>query len=178
MDQVVEYLRTGRNDIAAATGPMAEVVQYSTARMPGADLRAIAVYLKERGAAAPKPPAPLPMTDTAMASGSSIYADTCSACHTMNGQGIDRLFPRLAGAPNIQQPDPGNLIRVVLGGTKAAATAEAPTSPAMPALGWRLNDDEVAAVVTYIRNAWGNAAAAATPGEVARMREVLGPPGP
>ena len=177
VDQVVEYLQTGRNDVAAATGPMAEVVQYSTTRMPVQDLRAIAVYLKERGAAGTAANA-VAATDPAMVAGHDIYLDTCSACHTANGGGIERLFPRLAGAPNIQQNDPANLLRVVLGGTKAAATSEAPTSPAMPALGWRLDDGQVAAVVTYIRNAWGNAAPAVTVGEVARMRDVLGVPGP
>ena len=179
VDQVVEYLRTGRNEIAAATGPMAEVVQYSTARMPDADLRAMAVYLKERKAdPVADAPAPLPASDAMMVAGRAIYLDTCSACHTASGAGIERLFPRLAGAPGVQQGDAGTLVRVVLGGTKAAATAEAPTSPGMPSLGWRLEDGEVAAVVTYVRNAWGNAAPAVSEADVRRMREVLGVLGP
>ena len=48
---------------------------------------------------------------------------------------------------------------MVIGGGRAAATNVAPTSPAMPSLGWRLDDAQIAAVVTYIRNSWGNAAA-------------------
>ena len=169
---IVEYLRTGRNDVAAASGPMAEVVMNSTALMADADLHAIALYLKERGGAGTSA-TPIPANDPTMQVGQNIYADTCSACHTSTGAGIDRLFPRLAGAPNVQQTDATTLIRVVLTGTRAASTAGAPTAPAMPSLGWRLDDDQVAAVVTYIRNAWGNAAPPVTVSEVARLREKV-----
>jgi len=55
----------------------------------------------------------------------------------------------------------------------AVATDEAPTGPAMPSLAWQLSDADVAAVVTYIRNAWGNAAPAVSAGEVANMRQTL-----
>lgn len=172
IDEVVEYLRTGRNAHAAAAGPMAEVVEYSTAFMPGADLHAMATYLKERGAAGPYNPnlAPLAPDDAAMQTGAAIYRDTCSACHTASGKGIPHLFPQLAGSPSVQQPDPTTLARVVISGARTAATNEAPTSPAMPALGWRLGDDQVAAVLTYIRNSWGNAAPAVSPSEVGRVR--------
>jgi mono/diheme cytochrome c family protein len=51
------------------------------------------------------------------------------------------------------------------------ATDAAPTAAAMPAFGWKLSDEQVASVVTYIRNAWGNAAPAVTPAEVAKARK-------
>ena len=181
VDDIVEYLRTGRNKIAAASGPMAEVVQFSTSLMPEPDLRAIATYLRDTNAppranpnlAAPIPapgPAPIPSTDAVMQTGRSIYLDTCSACHTAKGEGVELLFPRLAGAPGVQQPDPTTLIRVVISGARTAATNAAPTAPAMPSLGWRLDDAQVAAVLTYVRNSWGNAAPAVSASEVARMR--------
>lgn len=180
-DDIVEYLRTGRNRHAAASGPMAEVVQYSTAFMPEPDLRAIATYLRETGAPPPPNPnlAPTPRqpmvaaADPVMQTGRSIYQDTCSACHAATGQGVEHLFPRLAGSPGVQQPDPTTLIRVVVAGARTAATAAAPTSPAMPSLGWRLDDAQVAAVLTYVRNSWGNAAPAVTASEVARLRPRL-----
>ena len=56
----------------------------------------------------------------------------------------------------VSQDDPTSLVRVILTGAKAAVTDAAPTSPAMPSFGYRLSDRQLAAVVTYIRNSWGN----------------------
>lgn len=116
------------------------------------DLRAIAVYLEQRGAAAESAPAPLPLVAAQMQAGAAIYADTCMACHKADGSGVEGLFPRLAGAPVVQQVDATSLVRVVIQGSRSAATRPAPTAPAMPALGWRLSDQQVADVLTYIRN--------------------------
>ena len=107
-----------------------------------------------------------------MQAGAAIYIDTCSACHTRSGDGIAELFPRLAGSAVVQQADPATLVRVVAQGTKAAVTAAAPTGPAMPSLGWRLSNDEIAAVVTYIRNSWGNAASAVSADDVSRFKRA------
>jgi mono/diheme cytochrome c family protein len=65
------------------------------------------------------------------------------------------------------------LIRVVLIGSRAVATSDAPTAPAMPSFGWNLNDTEIADVLTYVRNTWGNAASAVQPEDVTKLRERL-----
>ena len=175
VEEIVEYLRTGRNARSAASGPMAEVVQYSTALMTEADLRAMAVYLKAlpRQASPAATPTPVAASDPQMRSGEAIYLDRCQACHTRTGAGVERMFPRLAGSQVVQQDGPDTLLRVVLQGTRAAYSPHAPTAPAMPAFGWRMGDAEVAAVTTYIRNAWGNAAPAVSEGDARRMRERL-----
>ncbi len=173
IEEIVAYLHTGANSTSLASGPMAEVVTHSTSQMPVEDLRAIAVYLKERGAAGAPAPAPVAPNDPAMQAGQAIFVDTCGACHGRDGAGVSGVFPRLAGNPVVVQDDPGSLARVVLGGARAAATSGAPTSPAMPAFGYRLDDRQVAAVLTYIRNAWGNAAAAVPPAAVGEMRSAL-----
>jgi mono/diheme cytochrome c family protein len=105
-----------------------------------------------------------------MRAGEVIYLDNCAACHTSAGTGIPQLFPALKDSPSVQSADPASLIRVVLRGAQSVATDPAPTGPAMPALGWKLSDDEVAAVVTFIRNSWGNAASAVSPGNVESAR--------
>ena len=137
------------------------------------DLRAVAVYLKDQPAAAAEAPKPVAADDPVMKAGQAIYADACAACHTMDGTGIQRLFPTLKGTPFVQSVQPISLIRVVLQGTRAAATRQAPTGPAMPSFGWKLSDEQAAAVLTYIRNAWGNAAPAVTTGEVKSARAEL-----
>jgi len=159
-DEIVQYLKTGQTRFSLASGPMKDVIENSTSKMPDTDLKAIAVYLKERGAAgSPAPaPAPLPASDRRMQVGEAIFVDTCSACHARNGAGVERMFPKLAGNVIAAQDDPASLVRIVIGGSRAAATDTRPTAPAMPSLGYRLNDEEVAAVVTYVRNSWGNAA--------------------
>jgi mono/diheme cytochrome c family protein len=113
-----------------------------------------------------------------MQTGRAIFVDACGACHGRDGAGVSGLFPRLAGNPVVMQDDPASLARVVLGGARAAGTAAAPTAPAMPSFGFRLNDSQVAAVLTYVRNSWGNAAAAVEPDAVRSMRTEVTAGGP
>ena len=170
VDDIVQYLKTGQTATTLASGPMKDVIENSTSKLPDADLKAIAVYLKERGAAGLAAPTPLAATDPRMQTGQAIYTDMCSACHTTSGGGIAHIFPKLAGNVIAIQDDPSSLIRIVIAGGRAAGTDSRPTAPAMPSLGFRLNDAQVAAVVTYVRNSWGNAAAPVTADMVKRLR--------
>ncbi len=156
-DDVVHYLKTGHNQLSAATGPMAEEVTFSTSLMTDRDLASIAGYLKAVPGSEDRA-APLSADDPAMKSGQAIYRDVCSACHGLDGNGIANLFPALAKSSSVQSSDPQTAIRVVLRGARSVATKAEPTSPGMPAFGWQLNDAQVAAVLTYLRNSWGNAA--------------------
>jgi mono/diheme cytochrome c family protein len=151
---------------------MREEVQQSSYALHEDDLRAIAVYLKSLPGQ-DDTRSPVAADDPAMKAGEAIYTDQCSACHMRSGKGIPRLFPSLAGAPTVQQPNVTSLERVVLQGAQSAATPGAVTGPAMPSYGWMLSDDEVASVLTYIRNAWGNAAPAVTAASVKDARESL-----
>ena len=173
VDDVVLYLKTGHNRFAAETGPMAEEIAASSSKISDADLRAVATWFKDQPA--PKEDSVLATAgdDPAMKTGARIYADECSACHTPRGEGIPGLFPPLAGAPGVQSINPASAIRVVLTGTRGVATEAAPTAPGMPAFGWLLDDREAAAVLTYIRNAWGNAAPKVTAKDIANHRAAL-----
>jgi mono/diheme cytochrome c family protein len=172
VDDIALYLKTGRNRYDIASGPMADAVTHSTSYLTDADLRAIAVYLKDLPSGGGWPQ-PVSAQDPVMLRGEAIYNNQCAACHTARGEGIVGLFPRLSGAPVVQQSQATSLIRVVLEGSRAVATDEAPTGPAMPSFAWRLSDAEVAAVVTYIRNAWGNAAPPVSASDVSNMRQTL-----
>ena len=173
MEEIVRYLKTGANSFDIASGPMAEVVENSTFHMTDADLLAIATYLKEN---VPRNAAAVPALsagDRRMVAGKAIYENRCAPCHDSVGVGISTLFPRLANAPLVQSTDPTSLIRVVLIGSRAGATAAAPTAPAMPAFSWNLSDQEIADVLTYVRNAWGNAAQPVQAADVAKLRDRL-----
>src|SRR3984885_11348196 len=173
-DDLVQYLKTGTNNFTLASGPMAEAVTHSTSRMSDEDILAIATYLKDSGeGGASAKPEPVAASNNAMRAGAAIYKDSCAACHRDSGEGEIHLFPRLAGSALAQSDDPTTLARVVLHGTRAVATAGAPTAPAMPAFDWRLDDTQVAAVLTYIRNSWGNAAGSVSASSVASQRATL-----
>jgi mono/diheme cytochrome c family protein len=174
VDDIATYLKTGHSQTSIATGLMAETISQSTSHMNDADLRAIAVYLKDQpGGNSDENQQPVASDQPVMKVGAAIYSDQCSGCHAANGRGTPGLFPALHGSALVQQADPTSLMHVVLRGSRSIATDKAPTAAAMPEFGWLLKDDEVAAVLTYIRNSWGNAAPAVTAAEVSSARHAF-----
>jgi mono/diheme cytochrome c family protein len=171
-DELVQFLKTGRNDRTVAYGPMSEVITNSTSKLSDDDLKAIAAYLKDMPAAPPKSPPAKPEPKVADA-GKAIYVDQCSACHGMNGEGVAQTFPTLKGSPIVQSQDATTVIRLILNGGRAAVTDARPTPVSMPAFGWKLTDAEVAAVASYVRNAWGNAASAVDADSVRDLRHSV-----
>jgi len=152
---------------------MGEVVSFSTSNISEADLKAIATYQKDTPGSSAAPPKPT-TSGPAVAAGGAIYRDVCSACHGLDGKGVPELVvPSLAEAPSLRSDDVTTLVRVVLRGARSAATAKAPTAPAMPSYGWQLTDDQVAAVISYVRNSWGSAAHPVMPSDVAKARAAL-----
>ena len=168
-------------DGTAAFGGMTEVISHSTQHMPDQDLAAMAHYLKSLPAKAGKAYAgkegdatfdALRQGDYAKP-GAVTYAEFCQSCHRADGDGVPKIFPALAGNSAVLPDDPGSLIRVVLAGGRMAATAGGETAYAMPVLA-RLSDTEVAEVLTFIRNSWGNNAPPVRPKDVAEARKSAG----
>ncbi len=173
VDDIAQYLKTGHNKAAAASGPMGEEVERSSSRISDKDLKAIAVYLKDQTTPVSPPPEAVDASDPVWKAGEAIYKDKCSACHKSDGSGVPNLFPALDAAPSVRAADPMSLIHVVMNGAKSAATAHAPTGPGMPSYAWQLNDRQIAAVLTYVRNAWGNAASPVSESDVTSARTSL-----
>jgi mono/diheme cytochrome c family protein len=171
VDDIAEFLGSGRNAHAAAGGAMAEVISYSTSLMSDADRRAIAVYLKSQPASpsvassAPEP--------GAMRRGAEIYSDACASCHLDNGVGQSRLFPPLGRDAMLQQPDPTGLEHLILAGTHVGVSSSRPSPLGMPSFAWKLTDQEIADVSTFIRNTWGNHAGPVPASNVADLRKKL-----
>lgn len=176
IEDITQYLKTGANNWTLASGPMADAVRASTSHMRDDDLLAIATYLKDRGGTVNRTARPIAAGTTGMRLGAAIYKDNCAACHRDNGMGIAGLFPRLAGSASVQSREITTLAHVVLAGARAVATDAAPTAPAMPSFAWRLNDAEIANLLTYLRNSWGNAASAVTSRQIREQRKALGAP--
>src|SRR6202142_633168 len=171
VEDIVEYLQSGRNAKSHADGPMAEVVINSTSRMSDADLRAIAAYLKDLAPGAPEPEV-APPSPAQMAEGEKLYRAACVACHEADGSGAPRIYPPLPGNANLQSADPASALRIILDGAETVTTPRAPNTGSMPAYARDLSDQQIADVATYIRNSWGNAAAAVTPEQVAKARKA------
>jgi mono/diheme cytochrome c family protein len=169
VDDIVEYLQSGRNGKSHAGGPMAEVVLNSTSKMSDADVRAMAVYLKDVAPGAPEGAVSTP-AQTQMANGEKLYRGACIACHEADGSGAPRIYPPLPGSANLQSADASSAIRIILDGAETITTPRAPNKGSMPAYAKKMSDQEIADVTTYIRNAWGNSAPAVTADEVARAR--------
>ncbi|MCY0386060.1 c-type cytochrome [Robbsia sp. Bb-Pol-6] len=170
---ITTYLHTGGNRVGVAAGPMSEAVTDSLQFMNAADLKAMAVYLKSVPGSGATPPAPLAAGDATMALGRDLYRANCAACHRANGAGVDAMVPSLAANPGVQAPGANNVIRTILVGGRGAVTGSNPTGAQMPGFAWKLSDAEIAALATYVRNDWGNAAAAVGETDVARLRHPL-----
>jgi len=187
-DEIAEYLKTGRTERIAAVGMMAEVVGKSTQYLTDQDLMAISEYLKTLPPSADEGPSnadmgmqsrdtsaathTLSMGDTGMR-GSRVYLDNCNACHRSDGTGAKRTFPNLVKNEAVNAKSPISLIHIVLTGGSMPQTQTAPSAFAMPDFGWRLSNAEVADVLSFIRDSWGNKAAAVNSDEVAHMRKAL-----
>jgi mono/diheme cytochrome c family protein len=175
---IVQLLRTGVAPRGAVFGPMADVVAHSLQYLSQDDVGAMAIYLKSL----PATPGPAPVSGTivpsedALAPGRRLYAHHCAACHGVDGRGKTAsgrpAYPPLAGNRALTMADPVNAIRIVLNGGFAPATAGNPRPFGMPPFSPLLDDAQTAAVVTYVRNSWGNTGSAVTPAQVNRYRAV------
>lgn len=169
---IVEYLKTGSNAKAAAAGPMAEVVRNSTQHLSDADLNSIAAYLKDMPRTKDASElASSGIDKSALTRGEALYVDNCTGCHMESGTGIDQVFPPLKASAAVQAKSATTILQAIIGGAAVVATKAKPTGLAMPAFGWKLNDQEIADLATYIRNAWGNRADGVSAGQVAKVRE-------
>ncbi|KFI06471.1 cytochrome c [Massilia sp. BSC265] len=172
-EHIVALLQTGVSPRGSATGPMAEVVARSLQHLNGSDLSAMATYLKS-----------LPATDTTpadsgeraseplLAEGRRLYGRYCVECHGADGKGKAPAYPPLAGNRAVTLTPAVNAIRMVLHGGFPPGTAGNPRPYGMPPYSHELDDAQVAAVLTYVRASWGNAAAKVTAPDVNRYRSV------
>ena len=115
--------------------------------------------------------APIKTPPSAEVLGQRTYNISCAPCHQADGNGVPGQFPPLANSEWVLTQHPGRIIRLVLHGLNGPITVRGQVyNNAMPAWGENLSDDQIAAVVTFIRNQWNNRASAATPEQVAEIR--------
>jgi nitrite reductase (NO-forming) len=105
-----------------------------------------------------------------VAAGKALYTGTCSVCHQDNGAGMPGVFPPLAKSDYLTQHDDAQLIRIVLNGLSGAVKVNGQDyNSVMPPMS-QLTDDEVANILTYVRNSWDNGGGRIAKDEVAKLR--------
>jgi len=174
---VVALLKTGTSPRGSVMGPMAEVVYRSTQFIAEDDARAMAGYLRSLSTtsatslAAPNTPPAVaaPATPAVMQRGAAVYDEHCAGCHGRQGEGSPGI-PLLAGNRAVRMKTPHNVIQAIRHGGFAPATAGNPRPFGMPPFRGLLGDDDIAAVASYVRGSWGNAAGAVQPLDVLRLR--------
>jgi mono/diheme cytochrome c family protein len=165
-DALYSYLRQGFHpDHGTARGPMAEVVS-NLSSVSESDVRAIATYMagvfgpptpdqKNQGEAAlaqARSPAPVTLASDVNAAGASIYTAACASCHEA-GRAVPYGGVNLALSTALSSPDPRNAVNIVLSGIRPV---EGQRSPIMPGFAASMNDDQISALLRFLRGRFSN----------------------
>jgi len=169
-EEVAAYLKTGKNSFVETFGPMNEVLLNSTRHLKDDDVNAMAVYLKSL----PSNEANNVATakDSVLGMGRTLYNLHCGTCHLPTGLGDEESAPRLGGGSLVvQASNPASLINVILDGPELP-DPPLPTKRRKPMEDFRylLDDEEIAALASYLRSAWGNTGGEVTAEQVAKQR--------
>jgi nitrite reductase (NO-forming) len=114
-------------------------------------------------------PAAVMTKEARIEAGSKVYASTCAACHQPSGRGLANSFPPLAGS-DFLMADKSRAIGIVLGGLKGPITVNGqPFDNMMPPQS-HISDEDLANVLTFVRNSWGNTGEVVTKQEIAAQR--------
>ena len=174
--ELTSYLSTGRADgHSSASGPMAEVVADSLRYASSDDIHAIVAYLRSvpaienTSAIALNPPAATE-TSPQPGLGEQFFAGNCANCHDWDGKGVQSPYASLVGSRTVNDPDATNLMAILL----ARSNAPLPVEHAfMPPFAHGHTDDELAAVVNFVNEYFGNGTTHITAADIDKARKSL-----
>ncbi|KGD70405.1 alcohol dehydrogenase [Tatumella morbirosei] len=170
---IISYLKTGSDGTAVAAGPMAEAVEHSMQYFTDSDLHAVADYLQSLPPSPGKAPASKSLSPQQNQQAALTYEVDCSACHGTRGEGISGMVPAFAGNQGMLN-NPTNMITAILNGARAPHTQQRQTAAGMPAFAWKMDDQQIAGLLNYLRNSWGNKAAEVKASDVEKLRKSTG----
>jgi len=176
INEITEFLTSGITRNAVASGHMATVIRQSLQFVLPEDIRAIAIYLKSIGkensdvASAESFPILSKNIRSRLAQGGKLYTKYCEDCHQSSGRGIPGIYPSLAGNRSVTMASPLNTILSVMKGGFPPNTTGNLRPYGMPPFQQIFHDEEMALVVSYIRNAWGNHSSLVTEIDIERSR--------
>ncbi|HEY5805625.1 MAG TPA: cytochrome c [Lysobacter sp.] len=164
-----QYLATGVSTQAVASDEMLRVVDLSTSRLHRDDVGAIAVYLLGDAPLPPKVAAAA--AKTTAGPGQRHYLDLCSGCHGRDGEGVPNVAVSLRRNTAVHDSDPHNLIVAILDGLPEHDFPGLARMQDMPGFGDDLDDAQVAALATWLRQRHGGPADAVDAAAVAKLRK-------
>ena len=177
-----EFLKHGHNRVGTVFGSMVDVVNNSTSYLSDSDIDAIADYLKSLPAKSPQQAVAYNNGTTVALSGGPatqlagiVYRGTCSSCHGLDAKGFTPYMPALANNPVVLDDDPSSLINLTLNGSIPLVVKGVPDAYRMPQFRQQSSDQDIADLITFIRNGWGNQAPAVTAAQVAKLRKTTDP---
>ena len=107
--------------------------------------------------------------------GAALYASNCQSCHRETGAAAPPFVPPLAGNPTVVDKDAASLINIALNGSGPLVVKGRPAAYRMPQFREQLNNQQIADIVTFIRDGWGNHAAAVSASDVGELRNRTDP---
>jgi mono/diheme cytochrome c family protein len=179
---VGDFLKQGHNRVGTAFGSMTDVISNSTSFLSDRDIKAIASYLKSLPATSDQQ-AVIYNDDTTTAlrsrpttqPGGAVYVGACASCHGYDARGFTPYISSLEGNPVVLDEKASSLINVVLNGSPPLVAEGVPDAYRMPQFRQQLSDEDIADVITLIRNHWGNHASPITAAQVAKLRQTTDP---
>lgn len=173
---LTQYLATGVSKEGTSFAGMNTVTHFSTSQMQAQDVKAIATYLltDRKGKLLSADMLPMPINEVSklmdkgeLAQGRNLYMAACAACHGEYGYGIPHVAPALKGNAIVEMSNPETLIAVVLNGLETTTYSHAERMYAMPGFKDRLNAQEIADLLTWLRAEWGGKSVAVSPKSIA-----------
>ena len=173
LDGLVPATGGSRRPVSFARQPAswAELEKNAATKTRLARLNDILVWPGKPGVAPTAPVKPLtPAQQARFDAGKALFSAVCAACHQATGRGLDGLAPPLLDSEWVLG-SPERTVRIVLHGVRGPITVLGRVHTGdMPALGAALNDEQIAAILTYVRREWGHAASPVEPEQVAAIR--------
>jgi mono/diheme cytochrome c family protein len=169
-DDIVALLKSGQSEHGITTGPMAAVVFGSTRYLSEKDLHAMATYLKALPQVSLERATFRPAGEGVIRRGAGIYEKHCASCHGEQGQGVAGIYASLQGNRSVTMPQTANLIQMLEKGGFAPVTEHNPRPYGMPPFSHLLSHRELAELLTFIRQSWGNKASEITELDIMQAR--------
>ena len=167
---LARFMRLGVSPMGSMTGPMFEVVHFSTQYLDDADLAAMATYLLGEPPPPVKPIVPAKVSAKISESGQRTYFALCAGCHGIEGQGVPHVAVPMGTNSSLRLPSARGFLTPVMHGIAQQDFPGLERMQAMPGFAANLSDQEIADLATWTRAIWGGQGIEVTAAEVAQLR--------
>jgi mono/diheme cytochrome c family protein len=169
---LARFMRLGLSPLGAMTGPMFEVVHFSTQYLEDADLAAMSTYLLGEPPPPVKPVVPAKVGAKTSESGQRTWFALCAGCHGIGGEGLPHVSVPMRTNSSLRIPSARGFLGSVMHGIAPQDFPGLARMQAMPGFAAHLGDQEIADLATWARANWGGQGTEVTATEVAQLRRA------